>query len=311
MAQKILIVDDAESSRVILKEMFKNEYSVLEASNGSDAITFAEEYGEQIKVILLDLIMDGMDGYEVMQILAKKNLLDIIPVIIITAENTDMSESRVLELGAYDVIAKPFYADVVKHRVRNVISLNENKIRLEKLTEDLSRKLDAANKEVTDTLLFVIEQRNLENVDYASKIRRLTKILLEEVVAQDDENGIDKDDIDIIAYAASLHDIGKMIIPDAILNKPGKLTDEEYEMMKSHSVEGSRMIERLASIYRKKYLDYAYEICRYHHERSDGTGYPDGLLEEEIPICAQVVGITDAYEALTAKKSYKPAYSHE
>lgn len=305
----LLIVDDMEINRVILRSQFEKTYNILEAQNGVQALMLLNQYHEMIEAVLLDIVMPVKDGFEVLKEMTRTRMLDRIPVIVITSESTSDNELRVFDMGASDILVKPFEPHVVRRRVQNIIDLNKHKLHLEELVKEQSRKLNESKEVLLDALSSVIEHRSIESGQHVLRIRMFTKVLLEVVMKNYPEYGLDERKIEIIASASSMHDIGKIAIPDAILNKPGALTAEEFEIMKTHSVKGCEILSRLERMDDKEYLQYAYNICRYHHERWDGGGYPQGLQGENIPICAQVVSIADAYDALTTDRVYKKAYS--
>lgn len=311
MKERILVVDDVEVNRAILSELFRSNYEIEEADNGIDAIKIIRANTPPISVVLLDLLMPGKNGYEVLAKMKEEDLLTKIPVIVVTSEDSSESEVKAFDLGASDLIMKPFEPHVVKRRVYNIIDLYRHKNDLERLVETQAVKLQASNEAMIDALSSVIEYRNLESGQHIRRIRLFTKILLERVVQANPHCIWDPKTIQIISSAASMHDIGKIAIPDSILNKPGPLSKEEFEVMKTHSQKGSELIKSIVWIDDKEYLQYAYEICRSHHERWDGRGYPDGLTGEEIPLSALVVGVADVYDALTSPRVYKPAYTHE
>ncbi|WP_345891690.1 HD-GYP domain-containing protein [Ruminococcus sp. OA3] len=307
----ILIVDDIEINRVILCGLFEHDFRLLEAENGDQALTLARKYHERMAIILLDLNMPVKDGYQVMTELKKDGLLSELPVIIITAEDSSENEVKAFDLGASDIIMKPFEPHVVKRRVQNVIELNHRKLYQEQIIEEQAVKLRESNTVMVDALSSIIEYRSLETGQHIQRIRLFTRTLLQEVTRHCTDLGLNTKDIDIIASASSMHDIGKIAIPDSILNKPGRLADEEFEVMKTHTTKGCEMLKTLKRVGDEKYLQYAYNICRYHHERWDGKGYPDGLTSDQIPVCAQVVGIADCYDALTMDRVYRKALPEE
>ena len=307
----LLIVDDMEVNRTILRSLFKQEYNIMEAENGEQGLMMLRKYKNKIAAILLDIVMPVKNGHEVMVEMADDNLLDTVPVIVITSQDTSECEIRAFDLGASDIVTKPFEPNVVRRRVQNVIELNRHKLYLEELVEEQAAKLRESKALLVDTLSSVIEHRSLESGQHVLRIRMFTKLLLQDVMRNYPEYNLDERKISIIASAAALHDIGKIAIPDAVLNKPGRLTTEEFDLMKTHSDKGCEILAGLDRMHDQEYLQYAYHICRYHHERWDGSGYPDGLKEEEIPISSQVVGIADAYDALTSDRVYKRAYPLE
>lgn len=307
----LLIVDDMEINRVILRTLFKQEYNLLEAENGEQALMLLEQYKDSIAALLLDVVMPIKDGYEVMVSMKKAGLMKKIPVIIITSETSTENEMRAFDLGASDIIMKPFEPHVVKRRVQNAVELNHHREQLEDLVERQAAKLRESTNILMDALSSVIEHRSVESGQHVLRIRMFTKVLLENIMRSYPEYDLSERTIKVIASAAALHDIGKISIPDAILNKPGALTEEEFQIMKTHSEKGCEILAKLVRMDDKEYLRYAHDICRYHHERWDGRGYPDGLKGDSIPICAQAVGIADAYDALTTDRVYKKAFSHE
>lgn len=307
----LLIVDDMEVNRAILQNVFKDDYHILEAENGAQALALLNEHHNVIAAVLLDIVMPEMDGYEVLKEMGRKKLLKTVPIIIITSKGSKESESWALELGASDIIVKPFEPKVVWQRVQNIIELNLHKLHLEELVEEQAVRLRNSNDMMMDALSSVIEYRSTESGQHILRIRMFTKILLEEVVHCHPEYDLTQREINIIASASAMHDIGKIAIPDAILNKPGPLTKEEYEIMKTHSMKGCEILAGLPRLGDREYIAYAYNICRYHHERWDGRGYPDGLKGDNTPICAQVVGVADAFDALTSDRVYKKAFSAE
>lgn len=307
----ILIVDDQEINRAILSELFKDEYHLLEAENGEQALLLLKQYHSSIAITLLDVVMPVMDGYQVLKEIGGNGILDEVPVVVITADNSLEGELQAFDLGASDMIVKPFEPHVVKRRVHNIIELYLHKHNLENMVEQQAKKLKESNDVLVDSLSSVIEYRSLETGQHIKRIRLLSKILLEEVQKNCPEYGLNRQKIEVIASASALHDIGKIAIEDCILNKPGRLTSEEFEIMKTHAVKGCQILDNLGRMSDQQYLQYAYNICRYHHERWDGRGYPDGLVGDAIPICAQVVSIVDAYDALTSDRVYKKGVPHQ
>lgn len=306
----ILVVDDMEVNRAVLCSIFENKCNILEAENGRQAMEILEQ-NPAVNVMLLDIVMPEMDGYQVLRRMNDNGMIDKIPVVVITAEISPEIELLAFDLGARDIISKPFEPFIVKRRVENIIELYRHRLHLEELVKDQAYQLKESNEIIVDALSSVIESRSLESGQHIFRIRMFTKILLNEIAKTD--NGYDLDDykIELIASASSMHDIGKIAIPDSILNKPGRLTADEFEIMKTHTTTGCKILKSLDKMSDKEYLLYAYNICRYHHERFDGNGYPDGLKGDNIPICAQAVSVADAYDALTTDRVYKSAYPHE
>ena len=308
----ILIVDDSEMNRVILNEMLKGEYHVLEADNGRAALDMVDRYGNELSLVLLDIVMPGMSGFEVLADLSHRSVADNLPVIMISSEDSDDVVLRAYELGASDYINRPFDARVVRRRVSNTIRLYAKQRRLTNL---LSQQYNARVKNsrmLIDIMAGVMELRNGESGLHVTHIEKLTELLLGCLVHRSDKFPLDNEQRSTIAMASALHDIGKMSIDDAILNKPGRLTSEEFEIMKTHTTLGADMLLELGRQHAgNSLLEYAYQIARWHHERWDGKGYPDGLKGDDIPIAAQVVSVADVYDALTSVRVYKDAIPHQ
>lgn len=308
---QILIVDDMKLTRALLSELFCKEYEILEAENGLEALDLIHQYRETTAAILLDIVMPVMDGFQLMKHLQEEGALERIPVILITAETFPYNEIKGLNLGASDLIVKPFDPYIVKKRVQNNIELYKHKNHLEDLLEHQTQKLMETNDFIVDALSTVIEYRSLESGHHIRRIRTFTKVLAEQVMREYPEYQLTPKMIEIISSAAVMHDIGKIAIPDSILLKPGKLTPVEFDIMKTHALKGCDILNAFQCIDDKEYLRYCYHICRHHHERWDGKGYPDGLEGDAIPIAAQIVSIADVYDALTNERVYKSAYTHE
>ena len=307
----ILIVDDMEINRVILRGVFEADYNLLEAENGQQALVLLEQYHGRIAAVLLDLVMPVKDGFQVLKEIGQSGMISEFPVIVITAEDSVQNEMQVFDMGASEIIMKPFEPYVVKRRVQNIVELNQHRLNQEELIEEQAARLRESNSAMIDALSSIIEYRSAETGQHIRRIRIFTKALLHDVALSYPEYGLENSEIQMIVSASSMHDIGKIAIPDAILNKPGRLTKEEFEIMKTHSVKGCEILAGLDRMSDRQYLKYAYNICRYHHERWDGRGYPDGLKGDSIPIYAQVVGIADCYDALTTDRGYKKAIAPE
>ncbi len=314
--QQILIVDDEEINRTILSLMFDDDFDIVEAPNGVEAIE-AIEKNNDIALILLDVIMPVMDGFGVLDYMKEKELLAKIPVILITSMTPQESEEKAYEYGIADVMHKPFDSAIIKRRASNIIELYQNKQNLERRLKEREetireqeKAIRASNEFMIDALGSVVEFRSVETGDHVKRIKYLTRILLKYLAKYFPKYDMTPEKIDQIARASALHDIGKIGIPDSILLKPGKLTPEEFEIMKTHTTIGCEILESFKSPYTDDFYHYCYEICRYHHERNDGGGYPDHLAGDEIPISAQIVSIADVYEALVSERVYKSAYSN-
>lgn len=309
--QRILIVDDSEMNREILYEMLKDEFDILEAENGKEALEVLERYGCEISLVLLDIVMPIMDGFEVLEHMNEKDMIEEIPVVMISSEDSTSFIRRAYEMGVSDYISRPYDAQIVYKRVYNTIKLYAKQRRLTVILTEQIRAKEESRKIMIGILSHIIEFRNGESGPHVQHINVLTQLLLGRLVQISDQYHLSWMDRDLIVMASSLHDIGKIGIDDKILNKKGRLTDEEFEIMKQHTVIGVEILEELQYYQDEPLVKTAREICRWHHERYDGRGYPDGLKGEDIPISAQVVSLADVYDALVSKRVYKASYSHE
>lgn len=306
----ILIVDDIEINRVILAEVFKDEYEIIEACDGAEAIKIINNETE-ISAVLLDLLMPKVNGLGVLKDMNESGKIKSIPVFLITAADSQEMLLEGYDLGAIDIITKPFMTQFLKHRINNVIELYGYQNELEDVVAKQVARLGQVNQSMIEMLATVIEFRDCESGEHVKRICGLTKILMKEVSGMYREYHLPKSEIDKIGTASILHDVGKISIPDHILNKPGRLTEEEFEIMKQHTVRGCDIFRKLPDMLDKDIYNYSYDICRHHHERWDGRGYPDGLKGDDISIWAQVVSVVDVYDALTSERVYKKAFSHE
>ena len=311
LKQQILIVDDSEINREILKEILKEDYRILEAANGEECLEQLERYGTGISLVLLDIVMPEMDGFEVLAAMNQNHWIEDIPVIMISSEDSDSYIRRAYEMGVSDYISRPFDAKIVYQRVLNMIKLYAKQRRLIHLVTRQIYEKERNNRMMIGILSQIVEFRNGESGLHVIHINLITQLLLEQLVKKTGKYQLSWEDRLLIATASALHDIGKIGIDEKILNKPGKLTKEEFEIMKTHTLIGAQMLDNLDMYRNEKLLKLAYEICRWHHERYDGKGYPDGLVGEEIPISAQVVSLADVYDALVSERVYKKAFSHE
>ena len=311
LKQQILIVDDSEINREILKEILKEDYRILEAANGEECLEQLERYGTGISLVLLDIVMPEMDGFEVLAAMNQNHWIEDIPVIMISSEDSDSYIRRAYEMGVSDYISCPFDAKIVYQRVLNMIKLYAKQRRLIHLVTRQIYEKERNNRMMIGILSQIVEFRNGESGLHVIHINLITQLLLEQLVKKTGKYQLSWEDRLLIATASALHDIGKIGIDEKILNKPGKLTKEEFEIMKTHTLIGAQMLDNLDMYRNEKLLKLAYEICHWHHERYDGKGYPDGLVGEEIPISAQVVSLADVYDALVSERVYKKAFSHE
>lgn len=306
----ILIVDDIEINRVILAETFRENYDILEAENGEEALKIIDS-DERVVAVLLDLLMPVMSGIDVLREMNKSGKINNIPVFIVTAANDDPMLMAAYNLGATDIISKPIMPDFIKCRINNVIELYRHRYDLESLLEEKVDKLNLINQSMIETLANTIEFRDGESGEHVKRISSLSKKLLIKLCKMYPEYYLPKAEIDKISSASILHDVGKIAIPDSILNKPGRLTKEEFEIMKSHSVKGCEILSHIPNLLDEDTYKYSYDICRHHHERWDGKGYPDGLAGDEISIWAQAVSIVDVYDALISPRVYKAPFPHD
>ena len=309
--QKILIIDDSEMNRMILSEMLGDEFEILEAEDGEQGLKMLHQYGTNISVVLLDIVMPVMDGFEVLDFMIKEHWDEDIPVIMISSENSPDTMRKAYEMGVVDYISRPFDARVVYRRVLNTIKLYAKQRRLITLITNQVYEKEKNNRMMISILSQIVEFRNGESGQHVLNINIITGLLLESLVKKTDKYHLNWSDRLLITTASALHDIGKIGINDRILNKAGELTEEEVEVLRRHPVIGASILKNLALHQDEPLVKVAYEICRWHHERYDGQGYPDGLKGEQIPISAQIVSLADVYDALVSGRICKPAYSHK
>ncbi len=308
--QKILIVDDSEMNRAILTGILDDGYDFLEAENGLQALDVLRAHRD-ISLVLLDIVMPELDGFGVLSVMGEQHWIDQTPVIMISAESDSMLVERAYQLGATDYISRPFDKSVVRRRVINTLMLyGKQKHLMRMITEQVYRR-EKSNRLMTGILSHIVEFRNAESGPHVQHIQTVSELLLRQLARKTDRYTLTEDDIALISTASALHDIGKISIPDSILNKPGKLTAEEFEVVKTHAAVGASILQNLPMTQDEPLIQVAYQICRWHHERYDGHGYPDGLVGDQIPITAQVVSLADVYDALTGERCYKKAYPHE
>ena len=311
--QKILIADDSEMNRELLAAILEEEYDIIQANDGVQAVDCFQRHAEEISLLLLDIVMPHMDGFEVLSYMNEEHWIDSIPVVIISSENSPIYIKRGYDLGATDFIEKPFDANMVLRRSANAILLGAKQRRMTSIVSNQIYEREKSSKLMINILSHIVEFRNGESGLHVLHIQTITEMLLRQLVQKENNRyALSKEQIRMITTASALHDIGKISIPDEILNKPGRLTAEEFAVIKGHSMAGANMLSELPLDQKEEPLvKTAYEICRWHHERYDGGGYPDGLKGEEIPVSAQVVALADVYDALTSERCYKDAYSHE
>ncbi len=325
MQNTVLVVDDMEINREILTEILGEEYRVETAENGRMALEMIEKMQGILAVVLLDLMMPEVDGFAVLEVMQEKGWIEKIPVLIISGETSVKAERKCFDYHISDFIRKPFDNALVKKRVRNVVNLFQYQRNLEdkvqeqttvlreqnKLLRSQADKLKKSNTNIIEILGTVVEYRDFESGEHINRVKGYTRILARRLAENYPEYGLDQDKIDIIVSASALHDVGKIAIPDNILLKPGRLTDEEFACMKTHTSRGSEILQNIRNAWDDEYGKISYQICRHHHEKFDGRGYPDGLVGDDIPIAAQIVSIADVYDALVNERVYKDAFPKE
>ena len=308
---QILLVDDSAMNRMMLTEILGDSYHILEAENGRECMEKLQAEAGNIALVLLDINMPVMDGFEVLKAMNANHTIEDIPVIMISSEDSDATIRRSYELGASDYVNRPFDARIVYRRVTNTIKLYAKQRRLVQMVSDQIRARENNTDMLVGVLSHIVEFRNGESGLHVRHIRMITELLLHRLLEISSRYSITAEQQDLIPLASALHDIGKIGIDEKILNKPGKLTPEEFEVIKTHSMLGAQILYDLDNFSEQPLLQTAYEIARWHHERWDGRGYPDGLKGDEIPISAQLVSLADVYDALTSERCYKKAFSHE
>lgn len=313
----ILIADDAEVNRELLRLIFEDRFNIMEAKDGEETIELLDSDHDRISLLFLDLVMPRKSGLDVMKHMRLMGYMTNIPVIMVTGEATTETDLRAYEYGASDIIYKPFEPKIVMRRALNIIELFENRFdierKLDERTKELvasQKKLEQSNEFLINALSSVVEFRSLESGEHIRRVKHFTRIIINYVNKFYPEYGLTKEKIALIVSASALHDIGKIAIPDSILLKPAKLTEEEFKEMKKHTLYGCSLLENFRQD-ESEFYRYCYDICRWHHERFDGGGYPDHLVGEDIPIWAQVVSIVDVYDALVSKRVYKAPYAED
>ena len=323
MRNKILIVDDSFINRELLIEMLEDEYEVITCENGLQALELMEENYNELAIILLDLVMPVLDGVGFLKALQNKPIMKDIPILVISGETNVETEIKCFDYGVFDFIKKPFDNRLVKKRIKNAVDLYMYKNNLEErvaeqtsviseqynLLKHQADQLAKSNVSIIEILGTIVEYRNLESGEHIQRVKPYTRILGEQLMEDYPEYNLTSKQLNVIVSASALHDVGKIAIPDSILLKPGRLTKEEFEYMKEHTTKGCEIINNIRGVWSEEYAKASYEICRHHHERYDGRGYPDGLLGENIPISAQLVAVADVYDALVNERVYKSAFS--
>ena len=322
MKARILVVDDIQINRDILEEILEDKYIIIKAENGVEALKKIDKEKDDLAMILLDLMMPELDGFGVLEGLKKRDLLKRIPVVVISSESSPEKEKRCFDYGVSDFVRKPFNESLVKLRVGNILDLYSYKNNLEDKVKEQTKTLEeqyqklkvqaeqlaASNQKIIDILGNVVESRNLESGQHIQRVKYYTEILARQMMEDYPEYEITDHMIEVMAPASALHDVGKIAIPDSILLKPGRLTSDEFEVMKSHTTRGCIIINNIKDAWDEEYAKMCYEICRHHHEKYDGKGYPDGLVGDDIPIAAQIVSVADVYDALVNERVYKDAF---
>jgi len=308
---KILIVDDAPINRMLLSDMLSSSYEIVEAENGAQAVSLLERSAQEFALVLLDIVMPELDGFGVLAYMHKNHWIDDLPVIIISSETDPSVIRRAFQFGVSDFLGRPFDTEIVQQRVNNTILLYAKQRRLEDIVAQQIYEKEKDKNLMVAILSHIVEFRNSESGSHVTNISTITELLLKKLREKTSRYHLSPERISLLCNAAALHDIGKISIPGEILNKPGKLTSEEFAVMKTHAAVGADMLAGLPIYSDEPLVKEAYSICRWHHERYDGKGYPDGLAGEEIPIGAQVVALADVYDALTNERCYKEAYSHQ
>lgn len=322
---KILIIDDMEFNRELLTDMLGDKYEIIEAADGEEGLEKIKKHKKELSAILLDIVMPKKDGIQVLREMAEIKGMPNIPVLVISAESKERSEAECFRLGVVDFIERPFNFEVVNHRVRNVVQLNDLKNRLaDKVAEqtkslkeknamlkERAEKLKRNNENLIGALGAAVEARSMESGEHIFRVREYTRILAEDIKEHYPEYGLTDEAVTLIVTASPLHDVGKIKVPDAVLLKPAKLTADEWETMKNHTVWGCEILEGIRSIWEADYYQYCYDICRHHHERWTGKGYPDGLAGDDIPIAAQIVALADVFDAMVNDRVYKKAFPRD
>lgn len=308
--ETILIVDGSAMNRMLLSDILADTYNIIEAVDGEEAIAILQQHASEISIVVLDMVMPKVDGFGVLEAMNENRWIQFIPVVSISTESSPEFAERAYSLGVTDFINRPFDELTVIRRVSNTIKLYAKQRKLMNMVANEIFEKERNGSLMITILSHIVEFRNGESGMHVINIGTLTEILLNQISKKDDKYYLPYAERDLIVKASALHDIGKISIPEEVLNKPGKLTDEEFEAMKQHTVIGYQMLSDLG-FQDEPLVKVSREITRWHHERYDGRGYPDGLKGDEIPLSAQIVSLADVYDALTSERVYKPAFSHE
>ena len=308
---KILIADDSKDNQELLEMMLEDDFELIMVDDGKQACEYLKDHSQELSLVLLDIVMPNMDGFGVLIMMNQYHWLDDVPAIMISSETSASYIERAYDLGATDFISRPFNIAIVQKRVANTIDLAKKQRRLIGVVADQMYEREKNSDMMISILSHIVESRNGESGLHVLHINMMTRILLNKLVSMTDEYSLSTKDISLITLASALHDIGKISIASEILNKPGRFTPDEFAIMKTHTLIGAAMLEGMASHQDEPLIQVSREICRWHHERWDGNGYPDGLKGNQIPISAQVVSLADVYDALTSVRCYKDAYSHD
>ncbi len=308
MKRKILVVEDNDLSRELLCDILEDDYEIEQAENGERALNIINAMRHEISCILLDLVMPGMSGLDVLDVMNKNHAIKEIPVLVISGESDRETEQKCFEKGAFDFVHKPYEPIIARMRIKNAISLYSYQNSLEQKVEEQTRELVKLNNDIIDLMGNLVEARNQESGQHIKRVKGYSRLMAQAIAERYPEYKLEKRDIDLITSASSLHDVGKIMIPDNILLKPGKLTAEEFEIMKTHSEKGCSIIDNAPLELDRDFHAYAHDICLYHHERFVGRGYPEKLVGDDIPIAAQIVAVADCCDALSSDSVYKKAF---